>query len=199
VQQIADAEPDAVAMISFDEGAQVLTAAIAAGVGPKDLQWYGADGIQSGTFWEKVDADDPTVVEGLRGTAPSAAPADGEETFRQRFEAFAPDIDQLYSGHAYDCTVLAALGAIAADSDDPSDIADNINDSTREGEKCTLFADCVEGLEGDGDIDYDGAAGPLDFVDAGEPGAGAYDTWEFDAKGAVTVEEESIAVEGEEE
>ena len=34
-QQIADAAPDAVAMIAFDEGGQVVQAAIAAGVGPR--------------------------------------------------------------------------------------------------------------------------------------------------------------------
>ena len=68
------------------------------------------------------------------------------------------------------------------------------------GEKCTLVADCLELLAADpgADIDYDGAAGPLDFVEAGEPGAGAYDTWTFDAEGAVTVIDESIPVAGDE-
>ena len=198
-QQLAEADADAVVMISFEEGAQVLTAAIAEGVGPDQLQWYGADGIQSSSFWKSVDVNDPTVVEGIRGTAPSAAPADGEATFRERFNAFAANVDPLYSGHAYDCTVLAALGAVAADSDAGGDIADQIVELTREGEKCSLVAECIEALEGDADLDYDGAAGPLDFVDAGEPGAGAYDTWEFDAKGAVTVEEESIQATQEEQ
>ena len=69
---------------------------------------------------------------------------------------------------------------------------------TREGEKCTLVADCIALLAADpgADIDYDGAAGPLDFVEAGEPGAGAYDTWIFGADGAVTVIDESIPVAG---
>ncbi len=65
---------------------------------------------------------------------------------------------------------------------------------TKDGEKCTLFADCVALLEAGEDIDYDGAAGPLDFVEAGEPGAGAYDTWSFGADGKVAVIEESIPV-----
>jgi branched-chain amino acid transport system substrate-binding protein len=69
---------------------------------------------------------------------------------------------------------------------------------TKDGEKCTLFAECVELLEAGEDIDYDGAAGPLDFIDAGEPGAGAYDTWQFAADGSVEVIETSIPVEGEE-
>jgi ABC-type branched-subunit amino acid transport system substrate-binding protein len=195
--QIAAAAPDAVVMISFDEGARVIQEAIAAGVGPADVQWYGADGIQSSSFWELVDPDDPTVVEGLRGTAPSAAPAGGEATFRERFEAFAPGVDTIYSGHAYDCTILAALAATRAGSDAPGDIAAAINDVTRApGTVCTLVAECLEAAAAD-DIDYDGAAGPLDFVDVGEPGAGEYDTWEFDAEGAVSIIEESIPVAGE--
>ncbi len=196
-EQIAGAEPDAVAVISYAEGAQVITSAIAEGVGPQDgVQWYGADGIQGSTFWQSVDADDPTVVEGIRGTAPSAAPADGEATFRERFEAFAPGVDTIYSGHSYDCVVLAALAAVAAESDAPADIQASINDMSGEGEKCSLLADCLELLADGTDIDYDGAAGPLDFVEAGEPGAGAYDTWTFDAEGAVAVIKESIPVAG---
>lgn len=193
-QQIADANPDAVAIISYEEGAQVMTAAIAAGVGPQDVQWYGADGIQGSSFYQQIDANNPAIVEGIRGTAPSAAPADGEATFRDRFSAFAPGVDTIYSGHAYDCTVLAAMAAAAAESDAPSAIRDEINGITMDGEKCTIVAECLEAITAGTDVDYDGAAGPLDFIDAGEPGAGAYDTWTFDAAGAVVVLEASIPV-----
>ena len=195
-QEIAAADPDAVAIIGYEESGQVMTSAIAEGAGPQDVQWYGADGIQGSSFYENIDANNPAIVEGIRGTAPSAAPADGEPTFRERFEAFAPGVDAIFSGHAYDCVVLGALAAIAAESDAPADIQAGINDISGEGEKCTLVADCIELLEDDpgADIDYDGAAGPLDFVEAGEPGAGAYDTWTFDAEGAVVVIEESIPV-----
>jgi branched-chain amino acid transport system substrate-binding protein len=193
-QQIADAGTDAVALIAFDEGGPLISAAIAAGAGPKDVAWYGTDGIQSSTFFEKVDPDDPTVVQGLRGTAPSAAPADGEATFRERFNEFKPDTDTIYSGHAYDCVVVAALAALTAESDSPQAIQAEMVGVTRDGTKCTLFDECAQLVADGEDIDYDGAAGPLDFIDAGEPGAGAYDTWEFDAAGAVQTIEESIAV-----
>ena len=196
VQQIADAAPDAVVMISFEEGATVVQNAIAAGIGPQDVQWYGADGIQSSSFGEAVDPSNPGIVAGLRGTAPSAAPADGEATFRDRFAAFAPDVDTIYSGHAYDCVIVAALAAIAAGNDSPQAIQSEMINVTKDGEKCTLFADCVALLEDGTDIDYDGAAGPLDFIDAGEPGAGAYDRWQFADDASVEVLEESIPVAG---
>ena len=102
-----------------------------------------------------------------------------------------PGVDTIFSGHAYDCVVVAALAAIAAEAAmRPQTIQAGINDVTNEGEKCTPVRRVRRAArrDGDADIDYDGAAGPLDFVEAGEPGAGAYDTWTFDADGAVTVD-----------
>ena len=196
VQQLVDSGADSIAMIAFDEGGLVLQAAIAAGIGPADVQWYGTDGIQSGSFFEKVDPNDPSTVKGIRGTAPSAAPADGEATFRDRFAKYSPGTDTIFSGHAYDCVVVAALAAQEAGSDASEAIQQHMISVTKDGEKCTLFAECVALLEAGTDIDYDGAAGPLDFADAGEPGAGAYDTWEFAADGSVSVIDESISVGG---
>lgn len=192
---VAESSPDAVAMIAFEEGGAVMQAAIAAGAGPQDLQWFGTDGIQSSSFFESVDPDDPTAVEGVKGTAPSAAPADGEATFRDRFSAFAPGVDSIFSGHAYDCVALAAIAATAAGSDTAADIQANVIAASKDGTKCSIIADCLAAAAG-GDVDYDGAAGPLDFTDAGEPGAGAYDEWEFDAEGSVSILEESIPVAG---
>jgi ABC-type branched-subunit amino acid transport system substrate-binding protein len=191
-EDISAADPEAVALISFDEGGSVMTAAIEAGVGPGDLQWYGTDGIQSSTFYENVDPNNPAIVEGIRGTAPSAAPENGEATFQDRFQAFAPGLDTIYSGHAYDCVVIAALAAAQAGSDASGEIADNIVSVTKKGTKCSLYADCIALIEDGENIDYQGAAGPLQFVKAGEPGKGAYDTWTFAADASVEVIDESI-------
>ena len=55
---------------------------------------------------------------------------------------------------------------------------------TSGGTKCTSYHDCI-GLIGAGeDIDYDGASGPLEFGDNGEPTVGTYDLYEYDAEGA---------------
>ena len=60
---------------------------------------------------------------------------------------------------------------------------------TRGGEKCSSYAACHALLQAGTDIDYDGASGPLDFVDAGEPGAGAYDMFTYDAEGTANTDE----------
>ena len=67
---------------------------------------------------------------------------------------------------------------------------------TKDGEKCSLFADCLALLEAGTDIDYDGAAGPLDFVDAGEPARVRTTPGPSTPTARSTVIEESIPVGG---
>lgn len=183
-KKVADASPDAVALIAFpDTGSKLLTSLIEAGVGPGDLQIYVADGMQSGDLAGLVDPDDPGVLEGVKGTAPSAAPSEGAPFFPDAFAEFAPGVDTIFSAHSYDCTIVFALAAHAAGSDAGPDIQKEIVNVTKGGEKCTTFADCKTLLDEGEDIDYDGAAGPLEFTDAGEPDAGEYDVYEFGADG----------------
>ncbi len=180
VAELADTGADAYVLWGFpDTGSIILSAMIENGIGPADTQIYGGDGMQSSSLGTLVDPSNPAVVAGIKGTAPSAAPPDGEPTFPDRFAEFAPGVDTIFSAHAYDCTIVFALAALEAGSDSPLDIAGSMNAVTQEGETCTNFADCKALIEAGTDIDYDGASGALDFVNAGEPGAGAYDIWTF--------------------
>ena len=184
VQEVVAAGVDAVILIAFDEGGRVIAQMIEAGITPENTAMYTPDGLASDDTWELVDPDDPSVVQGMRGTRP--APAEGaESTFSDRFAEFKPGVDELFSSNSYDAVIIYALASLAADSTDAADFAPMINDVTRGGTKCSLYADCARMIMDGTDIDYDGASGPLDFVDAGEPGIGTYELWEFDADGAV--------------
>ena len=70
--------------------------------------------------------------------------------------------------------MIVALAALVANSDNPVEIAAEINDVTRGGAKCTSFADCRSIIESGRDPDYDGVGGPYEFVEAGEPAAGSF-------------------------
>ena len=59
-----------------DDGGKVLKAMIAKNLGPKDIQIYTADGMQSSSLYKSVDPSNPAVIKGIKGTAPSAAPTD---------------------------------------------------------------------------------------------------------------------------
>jgi branched-chain amino acid transport system substrate-binding protein len=190
VQQLADAAPEAVALIAFpDTGSLVLQAMIEQGVGPADLQIYLTDGLQSTDLASIVNPADPAVLEGVKGTAPSYVPPGGAAWFPEAFAAYSPGVDTIFAAYAYDCPVIFALAAETAASDDPTVWINEVVGVTKNGEKCDNYADCLALIQAGTDIDYDGASGALNFVDAGEPGAGFYDVWHFDDAGAVIVDE----------
>lgn len=188
VSQVADAGVDAVAIITFGEGAQLLQAMIEAGAGPSDIPIYVADGFRDTVGAADVDPDDPAVLEGIRGTAPSASPPNGEATFLDRFQAFAPDTPTIFSAHYFDCLNVLALASAVAGSDDPAVFVEEINGVTSGGTTCSTYAECLELIEDGEDIDYDGASGPLEFTDAGEPSNAVYDVFEYDGAGESVTE-----------
>ena len=50
------ANPDAIALISFDEGSRILTKMVEQGIGPKDVKVYGCDGNMGNALGEAFDA-----------------------------------------------------------------------------------------------------------------------------------------------
>ena len=56
VQRIADADPDAIALITFEEGSRILATMVEAGIGPQDLAVYGVDGNMGNALGEDFDA-----------------------------------------------------------------------------------------------------------------------------------------------
>ncbi len=185
VQAVLDAQPDAVALIGFGtDGAQVLSEMIEQGAGPGTLPIYTGDGMQSSTFWETVNSQDPTAVQGIKGTAPAAAPSGVEHPFTENYAETGEDT--IFSAYYYDCAMVTALAAEAAGSTEADAIAEAIPEVTSEGTECQTFADCKALLDEGEDIDYQGASGDLTLNDAGHVVSGAYDVWEYDAEGAPT-------------
>ena len=191
IQQFSDAKVDGVVLIAFNEGANIISSLIEAGIGPNSVPLFLGDGIAGGSLWKDVDPSNPAVLTGAKVAAPSAAPGDGEETFPARFKAYAGDeVDTMFSAHAYDALIVIALASLKAGSTKASDYASEINDITRDGTKCNTYASCADLILNGEDIDYDGASGPLEFAEAGEPSAGTYDTFKFNNSGGLDVLEQ---------
>jgi branched-chain amino acid transport system substrate-binding protein len=191
--EVAAAGVDSIAIITFGEGAALLQAMIEVGVGPVDVPIYVADGFKDTVSAELVDPNNPAVLEGIVGTAPSSAPPDGEPGFIDRLEAFAPGTPTIFSAHKYDCLMVMKLASEVAGSSDPTVFVDEIINVTTGGTKCSLYEECSALVAAGEDIDYDGASGPLEFTNAGEPGVGVYDIYEYDAEGtAVTYDQVSV-------
>ncbi|MGB3412014.1 MAG: ABC transporter substrate-binding protein [Microthrixaceae bacterium] len=182
VQKVADAKPDAVAVIGFnDDGAKVVSAMIAKGIGPSAMPIYTADGMKSSSFAETVDPSDLSKVAGIKGTAPAAAPAGIESPFLAAFAA--TGIDTIFSSYFYDCTILMALAAQSAGSDSGSAIAGAFSKNLEGDNVCSTYAECLGFLKEDKTIHYHGASSEFQKWDKMEPGTGVYDVWEYNSAG----------------
>jgi branched-chain amino acid transport system substrate-binding protein len=175
VDQIVQADPDAILVIGFAESATILTVMNERGVGPLDKAVYGTDGNEG----IGSEMSDPSIISGFKASTPSVDLSTITDfTDRLDEQAAISGADNAgvynYGAETYDAIVIIALAAETAGSDNPSDVAAEINDVTREGEKCTTFADCLALVQAGTDIDYDGVGGPYDFVDAGEPSSATF-------------------------
>jgi branched-chain amino acid transport system substrate-binding protein len=170
VDAVISADPDALVMIGFDESSRILTSLFEQGFTPDQKQIYLVDGNIGNALGE--DFSEPGTLVGVKGTLPST---ELSQDFRDRLLEVDPDlIDFSYSAETYDAVIITALAAIAADSDNPSDVATQINAVTREGEACETFEDCAALLADGTDIDYNGPSGPQEFSQPGEPTAASF-------------------------
>lgn len=175
VQQIADSDPDAIALIAFNETTRLIPELISAGVGPQDVQIYFVDG-NTANYSEEFEEG---TLEGVKATYPGAELSDD---FRDRLLEVDPSLDNFtYGPESYDAVILVALAAIQAGSTNGEDIAAELIDVSRDGTVCTSFAECVELIEDGESIDYDGVSGPIDFNDTGSPSAATIGIFEYGA------------------
>jgi branched-chain amino acid transport system substrate-binding protein len=175
-------KPQAIVVIGFDDDvAPIVAGLIARGAGPDDVGIYGPDTLQSLGFAAAVDPTDPAKVAGIKGTAPSPAPAPAADDPVSPFLALLANrgIDPIFSAHMYDCTILTALAAVKAA------FATNL----RGKNDCNTFAACKALLEDGQSIHWRGASSRFDHFDGFEPGEGLYDTWAYDALGQLVASE----------
>jgi branched-chain amino acid transport system substrate-binding protein len=189
--EISAAGPDAVVTVPFEEGVQILQALIEQGIDPGVV--YGADGIRGEDINERVDPDNPNVIDGFKGTAPDPS-ADPE--FLNRLRDFDPDVEvTIFSPQAYDCAMWIMLAAEAAGSVDSTAIRDNMLAVTEGDNECATFEECRDLLADGQSISWQFASGVLGVSDVGEPVNASYEIWEWQGGELTTVEVRDIVVE----
>jgi branched-chain amino acid transport system substrate-binding protein len=175
-------KPDAIVVIGFDtDGATVVKTLIAQHAGPQQVGLYAPDTMQSNDFAAAVDPADHSQVAGLEGTAPAPAPFNVKSPFHAAFAA--RGIDPIFSSHYYDCTILTALAAMKAKSDNPNKMKRAFTKNLTGKEDCNTFAACKALLERGQSIHWRGASSNFERFGAFEPEEGVYDTWTYDAAG----------------
>ncbi|CAM3507863.1 ABC transporter substrate-binding protein [Nocardioides dubius] len=164
VNKVAAAKPDAIVLVSFNETTKIVPQLISKGVGPQDAQLYFVDGNMADYSDQKFD------LTGVKGTFP--APAEVDPGFNKLLDSVADGgklKDYTYGPQAYDAVMLIALASLAAGDDDGAAIATKIVEMSKDGEKCSGWAQCSELVKAGTDIDYEGASGPTDMNDTGSP------------------------------
>ncbi len=163
VGKIKAADPEAIAVIAFDETKKIIPEMVKQGIGPDTKKIYFVDGNLAG-----YDKDfKKGTLEGVKGTLPGVVAGD---EFKERLKEVNPDLTEFaYAPESYDATVLVALAATAAKDDAGASIAAKMQEVSAGGEKCNSFKDCVALLNDGSDIDYDGVSGPVEFNEKGDP------------------------------
>ncbi|MBX3095029.1 MAG: ABC transporter substrate-binding protein [Cryobacterium sp.] len=171
ISSVTAQNPDAIALITFDEIYMIAPALKDAGFDMSKI--YLVDGNLKQFAPEDLPAD---TLTGAKGTTPGPVLADD---FQQRLlaahqEAFGKAMgdDFSYAAESYDAVILLALAALAANSTDAQAIAGKLQEvsgGSGNGEKVTDFASGAQIILDGGVVDYDGYSGPITFDSAGDP------------------------------
>ncbi len=93
-----------------------------------------------------------------------------------------------WSAEAFDAPYLAFLAALKAGSTDPNAMREQLPAiSSPPGVKCTFVTlkVCVDAIPAGQDVDFDGASGPIDFNQYGDPSIVTYNVLKSSGDGAV--------------
>jgi ABC-type branched-subunit amino acid transport system substrate-binding protein len=194
--QLAGGSPDGWVIIDFPETfAKVGPALVRAG-GWNTENTFMTEAMRNADELGKIGEQ---ATAGLRGTAPTSEDAPARDAFDALFEQEAKQGTPLtgFEGASFDAVLLAFLAALDAGSSEPAAIRDSLQGvSGPPGEKYTFeqLEQAVQDVLDGKDIDYEGAWGPIDFDDNGDPGSAIYEVWRFDGSEVAT--EKTFTFEG---
>jgi ABC-type branched-subunit amino acid transport system substrate-binding protein len=179
-RKIAGGNPDAYVIVDFPETYQKVGPALV-----RTGQWdpkktFITDGLASSDLPKNAGRE---ATEGMRGTAPGS-PDTGKasEAFDKLYTSAPGPERQTFDAQNFDAVILCYLSAVAAGSTDGKDMAAELQDvSGPGGEKYTFeqLPEIIKDLQDGNDIDYEGASGPVDLNEDGDPTSGVYDLYRY--------------------
>ena len=179
VSKVKAAQPDAIALIAFDETKNIVPELVAQGLQNNKVPWYFVDGNLSNSY--KFPRG---TLNQVKGTLPGA---ESPAAFQQKLLSIDPSLkDFSYGPESYDAANLIALAAEAAKNDSGQAIASQLINVSKGGEKCNDFPSCKALLDQGKDIDYDGVSGPVEFNDVGDPATATIGIYQYGANNKYT-------------
>ncbi len=178
ISDVLAADPDAIALITFEEVKTMIPELVAAEY-PADKLYF-----VDGNLANFGDEFPEGTLTGAKGTYPSVDPSSTED-FRANLDAFVEESgaealsDYTYAPESYDAVVLLALAALEAGSTEGADVAAHLQGISADGTACTTYEECADLIIAGEDVDYNGVSGPIAFNDVGDPTEATIGVFEF--------------------
>ncbi|TFH16310.1 MAG: hypothetical protein E4H05_07290, partial [Acidimicrobiales bacterium] len=162
-EDVVAIQPDLSILVTYEEGANLLSALVTAGVDPAKM--IGLDAFFQPRIADLATAGtDATAVDGFQ-----ALGAMGNRAFLQRLYDDDPNGQVANAAQAYDCAVMLSLATAVVDAGDADSLALAMIDVTGDGVTCTTYADCLDKLNAGENINYDGVSGQIQLDENGDP------------------------------
>ena len=196
-RRLVSGDPDGFVIVDFPETYEKVGPALVRTGEWDPEKTLITDGLASGQLPENVGAE---ATEGMRGTAPGAFAGGAPDAFGKLYEEARGPERQTFDSNNFDAVILCYLAAVAAGSTEGQDMAEEVRDVTGPpGEKFTFqqLDDAIRALEEGDDIDYEGASGPVDLDEVGDPSRYIYDHVRFE--GGELEKEDTVEIKIQEE
>ncbi len=187
--------PDAISLITFDEGEQLIIQMVQAGVTNFDLL---CDGNKNQDLITRVASSvGAGLLAGKVGTAPALVTTEGGAEFERRYRERRDEAPFVFTPHSYDAIAITALAIARAKGQGQALTGVNIAANMRSvanagGTEYTIggLGDALAAAAAGDDINYGGVSGAVEFDANGDP-FGPVGTWEIDANGTI-VDKETV-------
>jgi branched-chain amino acid transport system substrate-binding protein len=162
-QEVVAIQPDLSILVTYEEGANLLSALVTAGLDPATM--IGLDAFFQPRIADLATAGtDASAVDGFQ-----ALGAMGNKAFLERLYSDDSNGQVSNAAQAYDCAVMLALATATVDAGDADSLAQAMIDVTGDGVTCTTYDDCLAKLNAGENINYDGVSGQIQLDENGDP------------------------------
>jgi branched-chain amino acid transport system substrate-binding protein len=162
-QEVAAFQPDLSVLVTYEEGANLLSALVTAGLDPATM--IGLDAFFQPRIADLATAGtDASAVDGFQ-----ALGSLGNKAFLERLYEDDSNGQVANAAQTYDCAVMLSLATAVVDAGDADSLAQAMIDVTGDGVTCTTYADCLEKLNAGENINYDGVSGQIQLDENGDP------------------------------
>lgn len=178
-QQLARGNPDGWVIIDFTETYAKLAPALIRAGGWTPEKTFVTNSMRNADALNELD---DRVTEGLRGVSPMSTGAPGRAAFDELVSQEGDFTPTGFEGATFDAVILPFLAAVAARSSDPGDMAEQMQAvSGPPGTKYTFddLGAAIDDLLAGNDIDYEGAWGPVNWDEAGDPSSALFELWQM--------------------